>query len=134
MRVTDYTWEINGIDLGQWCILAGSLWRPPVSVRRTTLVVPGLHGSIAAGPIIYEEPTLSLEFGFLKESQTEVEMTTNDLIGVLASHTLTVARTSGALKTYADAKLISISPSGFFAGKHAKLTAALAVPSVFFYQ
>lgn len=125
-------WAVNGVDLGsRWVIEGGSLWRPPVTVRRSSVVIPGRHGVIPAGPVVFDEPTVSLTLFAGGATQAEVESFSADLVGLFSVPSLTVTRTSGGVSASAAAQLVSIAPAGFWLGRGARFTVLLALPGVF---
>ena len=133
MATPQADWLIRGVGAGSgWKLSRGSMWRPPVSVRRNMLTVPGGHGNVVMGLPIFEEPIVALEFaqtGYA--SQSAVEAAQNDLIALLAAPGLTVTRVAGSLSLTAPARLTSFSPDTLSYGRGALAKASLAIPSVF---
>lgn len=129
--MADIGWTLSGIDGERWRIQAGSLWRPPVTVRRNVLTVPARSGTVPTGaPPVFDEPTMTLEL-LCEGAMVNLEAAANELTGLLAMPGLTLGRYSGGLATSAPAELVSISPGEFVVDSGAFLTAALAIPSVF---
>lgn len=126
----DITWLLSGVDARRWKIQRGSMWRPPVSVRGTSIQVPGRHGSIAPGLPVFEAPTVSLEM-LLVGDQVSLEEAQAELVGLLSAPGLVLGRSSGGVVTEGGARLLSLSPSGFAAGRSARFEVLLTVPSVF---
>lgn len=127
----DITWSLSGVDTVRWNVQAGSLWRPPVTVRRSVLTVPGRHGSLpTARPPVFEEPTVTLELLCLG-AMASLEAAVNEAQALLSAPGLVLGRSSGGVVTSAPAALVSISPGDFFADRAARVTAMLAVPGVF---
>jgi len=129
--MTDIGWSLSGIDAVRWRVQGGSLWRPPVTVRRDTLTIPGRHGVVVTGrPPVFEEPTVTLEL-LCEGAQDDLEALANELVGILAMPGLTLGRYSGGLVTSAAAQLVSINPGEFVPDVGAFFTVALAIPGVF---
>jgi hypothetical protein len=129
--MADIGWSLSGIDTLRWRVQAGSLWRPPVTVRRDVLTLPGRHGVVVTGkPPVFEEPTVTLEL-LCEGAQPDLEALTNELLGILAQPALTLGRYSGGLVTAAPAQFVSLSPGEFVPDVGAFFTVALAVPGVF---
>lgn len=129
--MADVGWSLSGIDTERWRVQAGSLWRPPVTVRRDVLTIPSRHGVVVTGkPPVFEEPTVTLEL-LCEGVQADLEALANELTGILAMPGLTLGRYSGGLVTSAAAQLVSISPGEFVPDIGAFFTASLAVPGVF---
>lgn len=127
-------WQLSGIDARRWRIRRASLWRPPVTVRRSTVVIPGQHGVTGAGLPVFDEPTVSLTLmPTAVMDQDELEGAANELTAILSAPDLTLTRTSGDLVTTARAALVSINPGRFLAAQHARFTVALAIPGVFLH-
>ena len=106
---SDYTWLLNGVDLDQVTLgLAGvTLWRPPVSTRRSPVTVPGRHGTIRSGLPVFEEPTLTIGVRTPGASMAALEAAVNAVAGVLAQPSLTVTRISGGITMTTQAELVS---------------------------
>ena len=133
MATPQADWLIRGVAQGAgWKLERGSLWRPPISVRRNTLTAPQRHGAVAVGLPVFDEPVLSLDFFIAKSGQAAVEAAVNDLIALLAGPSLIVTRVSGGLSLAAAAALVALNPDTLYYGKGAKARATLAVPGVFF--
>lgn len=129
--MADIGWSLSGIDAVRWRVQGGSLWRPPITVRRDVLTIPGRHGVVVTGrPPVFEEPTVTLEL-LCEGGQTALENLANELVGILAMPGLTLGRYSGGLVTSAAAQLVSISTGEFVPDIGAFFTVALAVPGVF---
>lgn len=126
----DITWFLSGVDARRWKIQRASMWRPPVSVRGTSVQVPGRHGSIAAGLPVFEAPTVSLEM-LLVGDQVSLEEAQAELVGLLSAPGLVLGRSSGGVVTEGEARLVSISPSGFVAERSARFEVLLTIPGVF---
>lgn len=127
----DITWTLAGIDTRRWNVQAGSLWRPPVAVRRSVLSIPGRHGSVPTPrPPVFEEPVVSLEMR-CKGVMSSLEAAYNELQALLTSPGLVLGRASGGITTSAPVALVSISPGQFIADVLADMSVQLAVPGVF---
>lgn len=128
----DITWSLSGVDTVRWNVQAGSLWRPPVAVRRSVLSIPGRHGSVASTrPPVFDEPVVSLELR-CKGVMSSLEAAYNELQALLTAPGLVLGRTSGGITTSAPVELASISPGQFIADVLADMSVQLAVPGVFF--
>nr|BFF17140.1 hypothetical protein GCM10025730_06610 [Promicromonospora thailandica] len=129
--MADIGWSLSGIDTVRWRIQGGSLWRPPVTVRRDVLTLPGRHGVTVTGrPPVFDEPTVTLEL-LCEGNQADLEALANELLGILAHPALTLGRYSGGLVTSAPAQFVSLSPGEFVPDVGAFFTVSLAVPGVF---
>ncbi|MGW6229339.1 hypothetical protein ACWFQT_19725, partial [Cellulosimicrobium cellulans] len=129
MGVYDVTWSLSGVDSIRWGLQSVSMWRPPVTVRRTSLEVPGRHGAISAGLPVFEEPTVSLTMWLHGSTQDDIEDATLELVGLLTAPGLTLSRTSGNLVTSAPAVLVSVTPDEFTTAREATFEVVLAIPS-----
>lgn len=136
----DLTWLLNGIDLDQASgrLAAVSLWRPPLSVRRSPITIPGAHGSLDPGLPVFEEPTVTIGVSSGGHAtQAALEAAVNNVVGLLAQPTLTLTRVSGGITTSAPVKLVSADlDDGFLPAAggtpgRAVPVAVLAIPSVF---
>lgn len=128
-------WLINGVDTARWRLQRGNGWRTPITVRRDTIEAPGRHGNLEAWrPNVYAEPVVPLELVSVVPFDEDValEDLTNELLGILTAPTLTLTRISGGIQASARARLVSLTPGEYFAGRLARYTAVLAVPGVFF--
>lgn len=131
MALADIGWSLNGVDAYRWRVQHGSIWRLPVSRRRSVLTIPGHHGSIPTGaPPVYEEASASLEM-LCKGEMVDLEAATNELYGIVTTPGLVLGRYSGGLETSAPAEFVSISPGQFTPDVGAFFTVLLAVPGVF---
>ncbi|MGC4151492.1 MAG: hypothetical protein QM628_00240 [Propionicimonas sp.] len=134
----DYTWLLNGVDLDEASLGLASvtLWRPPISVRRSPVEVTGRHGSISSKrPPVFTEPQLVIGFRADQASQAALEAAITKLAALLAAADLTVTRISGGVSTSAPAELVSADmDAGFVPGGFAAPLAILAVPTVFLRQ
>lgn len=127
----DITWLLSSVDTKRWNVQAGSLWRPPVAVRRSVLSIPGRHGSVASTrPPVFDEPVVALELR-CKGVMSTLEAAVNEVQALLSAPGLTLGRSSGGLVTSAPVELVSISPSQFVADTFADVSVQLAVPGVF---
>lgn len=128
----DITWLLAGVDTRRWNVQAGSLWRPPVAVRRSVLTVPGRHGTVRTGrPPVFEEPVVSLELR-CKGAMSSLEAAANELTSLLTAPGLVLGRSSGGLTTSAPVDFVTASPGQFVADVVADFSVQLAVPGVFF--
>jgi hypothetical protein len=133
---SDFSWTVNGVPFetafGNLFLTDATVWRPPVTVRDVSIVIPGQHGALAPGLPVYEEPTVTLTLRSRQASQAALEEAVNQATAILAAPTLTLSRVSGALATSAVAKLKSISQDDFTYARTARITAQYRVPGVFF--
>ncbi|MFD6176706.1 MULTISPECIES: SGNH/GDSL hydrolase family protein [unclassified Isoptericola] len=129
--VYEVTWGLSGVDSLRWGLQAVSMWRPPVTTRRTTLEVPGRHGVISAGLPVFDEPTVTLTMWLHGSTQDDIENATLELYGLLGAPGLILSRTSGGLVTSAPAVLVSVAPDEFTTAAEATFEVVLAVPGVF---
>jgi len=127
--VYDVTWSLSGVDSIRWGLQSVSMWRPPVTARRTSLEVPGRHGAISAGLPVFEEPTVSLTMWLHGSTQDDIEDAALELVGLLTAPGLTLSRTSGNLVTSAPAVLVSVTPDEFTTAREATFEVVLAIPS-----
>lgn len=128
----DITWLLSGVDTKRWDVQAGSLWRPPVAVRRSVLTVPGRHGTVRTGRApVFEEPVVTLELR-CEGVMSSLEAAANELTGLLAAPGLVLGRSSGGLVTSAPVDFVTASPTQFLADTVADFSVQLAVPGVFF--
>ena len=128
----DITWTLAGIDTRRWNVQAGSLWRPPVAVRRSVLTVPGRHGVVRTPrPPVFEEPIVSLEMR-CKGAMSSLEAVYNELQSLLTAPGLVLGRSSGGVTTSAPVEFVTASPGQFLADVLADMSVQLAVPGVFF--
>lgn len=132
---TDYTWTLNGVDLDTATghLASATVWRPPISVRRSATVIPGRHGSIDVGLPTFEEPIVPISVRTVQTSQAALEAAVNSLVTLLTQPTLTLGRTSGGVTASARARLVSVDTDhDFLVGVTAAPVAQLAIPGVFF--
>ena len=132
---SDFSWSINGLAFatafGPLFLTDATLWRPPVSVRRTSVVIPGQHGTISPGLPVYEEPKVTLVLRSRQATQTALEEAVTQAVAILTQPTITLTRVSGAVTATCVAQLESITPDDFTYAKSAKIVAVFAVPGVF---
>lgn len=134
---SDYTWLLNGVDLDQVTLglAAVTLWRPPISNRRSTVVVPGRHGVIGSGLPIFEEPSMTIGLRTMQASQSALETAVNAVAALVGQPKLTLTRVSGGISMSATAELVSSDmDSGFLPRSMSTPTAVLALPGVFFSE
>lgn len=126
------TWLLQGVDVSRWIIEQGTVRRPPVSVRRSSVEVPGRHGVIPAGAVVFSEPTVTLRLVCHGSSRLVVESLLDELMVSLAvPGDLTVTyRDAAAAERSATARLVSATPEdvGWSA---ARVVVVLALPGVF---
>lgn len=128
-----YGWSLSGVDPKRWTIVQGTFWRPPVSVHRSVVTVPGRHGSLPSRrPPVFEEPTVTLrllasEFGGLPG-----EVAAQELRNVLASPEVALTRVVDGEEQSARVELVSIGTEPSGPSQPPILDAVLAVPGVFF--
>lgn len=132
--MTGLGWSVSGVDGRRWRVQRGNLWRPPVSVRRNVVEVPGRHGALGARRApVFAEPTLNLRFAPLQDDHVDLEAAVNELTAVLTAPEVAVTRLSGGLETSAVVELVSIGHERPGAQiPYATVDAVLAVPGVFF--
>lgn len=129
--VDDITWSLSGVDALRWGLQSVSMWRPPVTVRRSTLEVPGRHGALALGLPVFEAPTVALTLWVHAPTQAAIEAATMELLAVLTAPGLTLSRTSGSLVCSAPASLVSVTPDEFRTAAEATFEIVLSVPGAF---
>lgn len=128
------TWKINNVDLDAGSlgfIVEPSMWRPPISLRNTEIVLPTRHGSIIPDLPTFDAPLLTLSV-WRAASQTNIEAATNALVALLTQPSLTLTRESGGIVASAPADLQSMSFDNFVVDSTSRATAVLKVPGVFF--
>lgn len=124
--------RVNGTDLSRWTVAKGTFYRPPVSVRATTVEVPGRHGSISVGLPVFDEPLATLQLAPLA-SAGSLDGAVADLMATLAAPSLVLERMTDGRTEEAAARLVSASPGEVWvAGRFARVTVVLALPQVFF--
>lgn len=126
---------VNGVDLDRWAVMAGSTYRPPVSVSRSLVEVGSVHGVRSVGLPVYGEPQVVLNLAPGFDARTGVvDQDLADLSALLASPSLVLRRViEDASRTEeAAADLVSISPGEVPVFGYTHYTAALAIPGVFF--
>jgi len=132
---TGYTWLLNGIDLDVETghLAAVTLWRPPISTRRSPVTIPGMHGSLTSGLPVFEDPQIVIGIRTTQTTQAALEEAVNMVAALLTQPTLTVTRVSGGLTTSARAELVSADmDNDFLAGGTSAPVAVLSIPGVFF--
>ncbi len=127
----DITWALSGVDTLRWGLQSVSMWRPPVTVRRSSLEIPRRHGVVDVGLPLFEAPTVSLTMWVHAPTQDALEAATMELVGVLTAPGLTLSRTSGALVCSAPASLVSVAPDEFRTADEATFEVVLAIPGAF---
>lgn len=134
---TDYTWLLNGIDLdaASGHLVTATLWRPPVSVRRPRITIPGRHGTAGSGALpVFDEPTMTISVR-VEGTQHQLEAAVNLLAGQFAQPALILTRSSGGITASAEAELVSADlDQDFTPGRLVTPTAVLAIPGVFFVE
>lgn len=136
MVETDVTWKINGLDLDT--ALGGYLtsvtaWQSPVTVRRTPIVIPGVHGTKTRSAVVLDEAQVVIQIAWDEvTSQADLQERVSHATALLTQPTITLTRISGGLETSAAAELVSIAPDDFVPGRGAKLLAIFAIGGVFF--
>ncbi len=135
MATGDITYKLNGynLDTGLGAFLTDvTVWRPPVAVRRSPLVIPGVHGTVRGRLPVYDEPQVTIAPKWRVANQAELEERVNQMQALLGQPTLTLSRVSGGVETSAAVELVSITPAEFVVADTATCTILLAVPGVFF--
>lgn len=131
----DYTWLLNGVDLdaATFGLASATLWRPPISTRRTNIKIPGRHGTLGNGLPEFEEPTFTVGLATDQADQATLERAVNNLVTLLTQPELTLTRLSGATTASTKAELVSADlDAGFLYGSRSTPTAVLALPEVVF--
>ncbi len=128
-----YTLHLNGRALSRWLVAAGTFFRPPVTVRSNLVTIPGRHGVMPVGPVVFDEPQLSIVLVPNTITGGEnLDLLVADLSALLASPSLTVRRTAEGRVEEAPARLVSIAYDEVFReGVFAGVTVVLALPGVF---
>jgi hypothetical protein len=128
------SWSLSGVDASRWRVQSASMWRLPVVTRRSSLVIPGRHGSLPNGrPPVFEEATAILEM-LLRGETPSLEAAANELVGLLGAPGLVLGRTVDGAASSAPADLINVTPTDHHlagAGTAARFSVQLTVPSVF---
>jgi hypothetical protein len=135
--VSDFGWAVNGSPLatafGDLFLTDATLWRPSVEIRRSPVVIPGVHGTVNPSLPVYGEPTVGLTLRSRQASQAALEEAVNQAVAILTAPSLTLTRTSGTSVTTAVAQLVSLDPGdSFIYGQAARIVAVFAIPGVFF--
>lgn len=119
---TDFNYLIEGHDLnGEWYLTEGTLWRPAVSTRRSSMELPGIHGVVAIGRSVFEAPSLLLKHTVIGATPAAAEEAHQALIGVLSTKSsprtdkVKITRVAGGYETEAYGRLIAISSQDEFA-------------------
>lgn len=132
------TYLVNGVDLydsENVVLVEGTVWRPDVSTVRSPVTVAGRHGSIDRGLPVFGEPKLTLVVDLdARDSPADLEAAGTAVIALLSTPQLVITRVSGNLVTSVEARLESVSHSGFLWGRTVTVTAVFALPSVFWRE
>ena len=130
--MADLSWHIDGANLTGWRIQAASVWRAPVSTRRSVITSPGRHGVKHVNGLVLDEPTVELVLQPLGSSQVEIEDLDQSLMRLISKDRLVLRRTSGGRTAEAEARLVSLTPDLFVYPTLARYLLTLALPGVFF--
>lgn len=127
------TYRIEGVD-GPWTVLSGTMYRPPVTVRRASVYLPGQHGSMPAGGVLFDEPILTFEFLVEGATPAALELNVQSFVSLLSRPgDLVVTRLVGGQTHEASGRLVSMSDPEFYpAGNAVVIDVTVALPGVFF--
>ena len=131
----DITWKLNSYDLDEALgafLTDTTVWRPNVTVRRSPITIPSVHGTTSPAQVVFDEPQVTISPKWNCASQADLEEKTNHARALFAQPTLLLGRVSGGLETSAKANLVSISEADFLVGQTASCVILLAIPGVFF--
>lgn len=121
------------IDGSGLALLKGTLHRPAVSVRRSVVQRPGLHGVVPAGGVVFDEPTVRLRVFVESPTAAAFEVAVAALMARLARPgDITLTRIAGGVETAAIARLVGVSEPVYYPDRAADHTITLAIPGVFF--
>jgi hypothetical protein len=124
------SWLLNDVDLAEFGVTRGSVFRAPVSVRGELLTIPGQHGGAGGNRLpVFEAAPVTLEF-VIHGPDTNTRAA--DLYGLLAAPTLTLTRVDGEITASARAVLLSVAPGEYVNDVYAQFTVVLQIPAVFF--
>lgn len=133
---SDFTYTMNGVDLdtalGAGFISDVSVWRPPITTRRSSLILPGEHGVINPQLPVFEEPTVTIGIRVIEADQGDLEERANHVRALFTQPALVLGRTSGGLTTSAVAQLVSLNDEDYLVGSTDRIIVILAIPGVFF--
>ena len=114
--IGDVTWKVNGIDLdtdlGAY-LVDSTIIRPDVTMRGTSITIPGQHGIVVPSLQTFEAPQVVIGIHWSADDQDALEEMVNHARALLMQPTVTLTRVSGALETHATAQLVSLSTSDF---------------------
>lgn len=129
-----YLLHVNGRALSRWLVTAGTFFRPPVTVRSSLVTIPGRHGAVPVGGVVFDEPQVQIVLTPNTITTGEnLDLLMADLAALLAAPSLTLRRTAEGRVEEAAARLVSITPEETFKeGVFASVVAVLALPGVFF--
>lgn len=128
-------YTIDGIaDTAGRALTKATLFSPGATVRRTSLPLPGRHGAVPAGAVVFDEPTLALEWELVASTWDGLEEERVQLSLLLARPgDLQVVRTVAPASGSARARLVSIGEATAEAASPMLVVpAVLALPDVFF--
>lgn len=132
-----HLYSINGLPMERWRVRRGTTVRTDISTRRSSVVVPGMHGHIAAGMITNEAPLLTLQLRPLlppeQKSSKTLDDFADDLRALIGSPRLTIRRDFSGVIAEAEAALVSHTwdVSEFMCGRTERVNVTLEVPGVF---
>ena len=130
-------WRINGVGADRLGVqMRGTLWRPPIAVRRHPVGIPGAHGELSAGLPVFDAPTLPLEVRHLGSTVEQLDAAASAMVALVSQPTLVLSRVVTSPDgvesvTSAPADLVSVAWGDFFFSAIAKATILLAIPGVF---
>lgn len=109
--MTDFTYSIDSVDLAvPWMLTKGTLYRPPVEVRRAEVVVPGSHGVTPVGRPTFGPPTVTFSHFIKGTDPSDLETHVQALVGFLAvPGDRLINRVTGSYSGVAVGRLVSLS-------------------------
>ncbi len=128
------SWLINGLSVADIFgkLTAETTWKMGTANRRTVAQLPGIHGSLALGLPVLDEPTVTLDVLFRAATEAQLEEAVTHFQALCATPTVTLTRVSGGVTTTADASLVSVGHDGWVPGASSHLTVVFAIPGAMF--
>jgi hypothetical protein len=129
------SWLINGLTLGSALglqLTRDTTWRMGTTNRRTTVTLPGIHGTINIGLPVYDEQQIVVDANVKAATEDSLEEAINQLLALCGTPTLTLTRSSGGITSTAAAELVSIAHDDWVPVVATHVVAIFAIPDAMF--
>lgn len=132
-----HSFTINGLDMDRWTVLHGSTYQTDITMRRSSVVVNGMHGHIPAGTSKTDTPAFTFQLfpgiDTTRRSSAFLDTLTDDLRALLAMPTLKMRRNRSGMLSEATVALVGHNwdPDAFMCGEQTRVAVTVEIPGVF---